>query len=147
MGGSEPAAVENAITAAGHTGQTLAITGAPHLAEEPSFGALAILVPLSETPSDAWLQHLRATRLPGYAHKKAESGLVFHLDRNDQDVVRAMRGIAEAIEAANIAAAGSAETDRKAAIKWDSAIKSKREKIDKKLGEWWEQEESKKVET
>jgi hypothetical protein len=140
MGGSEPPAEQNASTGSGHSAQRIAIAGSPRLAEEPAFGALIVFVPLNETPSDAWLQHFRATRLPGHAHRKADSGLVFNLDRNDQDVAHVMRDIAAAIVKSNEDSVTLAEADEKAAIKWDSAMKSKREKIDKRLAEWWEQE-------
>lgn len=122
------------------------IHGAPRVAEEPEFGAFVVRVPLNETPSADWLQHFRTLRLPGHAHRAVEDSLTFYLDRNDQDVARVMRGIAAAVEKANLMAERSAEDDEKAAIKWASAMKSKREKIDKKLDEWWGEHEKKRAE-
>jgi hypothetical protein len=119
---------------------TIEISGAPFLADEPEFGALVVRVPLNEEPSPAWLQHFRTQQLPGHAHKTVEGGLVFYLDRNDQDVARAMRGILAAIDIANERVRGTALDDEKAEIKWKSAMDGKKEKIDKKLAEWWASE-------
>jgi hypothetical protein len=119
------------------------ISDTPELVEEPLFGILAIRIPLSEVPSDSWLRHLRLQDLPGKAHTVVDKDLIVHLDRNDQDVLAAMRRIAEAVVKTGVVSEEASEDDEKAEIRRKSEISSKRTKFNGQLQDWWNQEQAK----
>jgi hypothetical protein len=64
--------------------------------------------------------------------------MVVHLDRNDSDIVAAVRKIAECIDEASAAADEASEKDEKRRIQQASQKESKETKINRLLGEWWE---------
>jgi hypothetical protein len=118
---------------------TIAIADSPKLVEDERFDSLSVLVPLSEQPSAAWLEHFRTQKeLPGIAHSVTDEGLVVHLDRGDFDVMDAIRRIAQAVDKAGPEAEASAEADEKRAIRRASERASKSEKLDTQLKDWWE---------
>jgi hypothetical protein len=120
------------------------IAEAPRLVDDDKFSSVSILVPLNQTPTASWLSHFRHQKeLPGIAHRITEGGIVVHLDRGDFDILDAARRIAVGITEANSEAAKSEEADEKAAFQRESEKKSKREKLDRQLAQWWEEQQKK----
>ncbi len=72
-----------------------------------------------------------------------EKDLIVYLDRNDKDVLAAMRRIAEAVVKTGSVSEEASEEDEKAEIRRKSEISSKREKINGQLQDWWDQEQAK----
>jgi hypothetical protein len=113
------------------------ISGPPVPVDSPRFAGVTIRVPLSETPTEAWLDVLVLQDLPGKGHRLDGAALEVHLDRGSRDVKAAMNTITQGIDKTNqlyerekteIESRASGPGKRAEAVK---------QKVTRLLDEWW----------
>jgi hypothetical protein len=115
------------------------ISGQPRVVSSPAFAGLGIRVPLSERPSEPWLELLSTKGLPGKGHRLVDDGIEFYLDRGSRDVLGTMKRLAEAIEATSAEFDSSGAELAQRASRGAEARRAAQEKIDRHLSDWWSQ--------
>lgn len=116
------------------------ISGAPTPVSGPGFPGLTVSVPLSEVPTEVWLDLFALEDLPGKGHRLNASTLEFHLDRDSHDVVKSMDAIQSAIDAANQKydeAGAQLEAGSSKAGQRSDAVHAKTSRL---LEEWYERQ-------
>ena len=119
------------------------IAGTPTLASNgPGFAGITIAVPLSEAPTEVWLDLLALGELPGKGHRLRGATLEMHLDRDAHDVMAAMRKVESAIQVANEQYAEYGKQLEAGAEKADQIGQDARAKIERLLERWWSERPS-----
>jgi hypothetical protein len=115
------------------------ISDQPSVVASPAFAGLGIRVPLSESPSEAWLELLSTKGLPGKGHRLVADGIEFYLDRGSHDVLGTMKRLAEAIEATSAEFDAARAELARLASRAAEGRRAAQEKIDRQLSDWWSQ--------
>ena len=106
----------------------------------PAFAGVTVRVPLTEEPSQAWLDLLALQAIPGKGHRVAGAAVEFYLDRGTTNVQEVIKVIAAAITKTSTELApmladleAKAEADRNGATAY-------RGMVDRRLDTWWSEQ-------
>jgi hypothetical protein len=117
---------------------SIEISGTPTPVPCPRFAGLTIRVPLTEEPTKVWLDLLALQSLPGKGFRLDGAALEFHLDRNDHDVLSAMRKLADAIAKTGEVYERQGAQQEAGATRAEERDANLVRKVSGQLQQWWE---------